>query len=123
MSHTVEIKTEVRDPTAVASACRRLQLPPPVAGLTRLFAESVTGLAVQLPGWQFPVVCQTHSGGIKYDNYQGRWGDARELDKFLQAYAVEKALLEARKQGHSVHEQALADGSIKLTIQVAGATA
>ena len=123
MSHTVEIKTEVRDPTAVAAACRRLQLPPPVAGVTRLFAESVSGLAVQLPGWRYPVVCQPLSGDIKYDNYQGRWGNARELEKFLQAYAVEKALLEARKQGHSVHEQALADGSIKLTIQVAGATA
>ena len=45
----------VRDPTAVAAVCRRLQLPPPVAGLTRLFAESVTGLAVQLPGCRFPV--------------------------------------------------------------------
>ncbi|MEO8493902.1 MAG: DUF1257 domain-containing protein, partial [Planctomycetota bacterium] len=29
--------------------------------------------------------------------------------------------LEARKQGHSVHEQALNDGSIKLTVSVGGA--
>jgi hypothetical protein len=34
--------------------------------------------------------------------------------------AVEKAKIEARKRGHSVFEQPLADGSIKLTIQVAG---
>jgi hypothetical protein len=33
---------------------------------------------------------------------------------------VEKAKIEARKRGHSVFEQPLADGSIKLTIQVAG---
>ena len=44
------------------------------------------------------------------------------LDKFLQIYAVEKSRLEARRRGHQVTEQALADGSIKLTIQV-GSTA
>jgi hypothetical protein len=51
------------------------------------------------------------------------WGDQRQLDRFLQAYAVEKAKIEARKRGHSVTEQALADGSIKLTLQVAGGAA
>ena len=42
------------------------------------------------------------------------------LDRFLQAYAVEKAKLEARNRGHSVTEQSLSDGSIKLTVQVTG---
>jgi hypothetical protein len=36
--------------------------------------------------------------------------------------AVEKARIEARKRGHSVVEQSLADGSIKLTINVGGAS-
>jgi len=44
------------------------------------------------------------------------WGDQVQLDRFLQAYAVEKAALEARKLGHTVSEQLLADGSIKLQI-------
>ena len=57
------------------------------------------------------------------DTYGGVWGDQKELDKLLQAYAVCKAALEARKQGHSVTEQTLADGSIKLTIGVAGGMA
>ena len=35
--------------------------------------------------------------------------------------AVEKTRLEARKQGYDVLEQSLADGSIKLTVQVGGA--
>lgn len=34
--------------------------------------------------------------------------------------AVEKATLEARKRGHAVTEQWLDDGSIRLTVQVAG---
>ncbi len=49
------------------------------------------------------------------------WGDQAQLDRLLQMYAVEKAKLEANRRGHTVTEQALADGSIKLTIQVGGA--
>ena len=46
--------------------------------------------------------------------------DRRELDRFLQTYAVEAAKLEAHRKGYTTFEQSLADGSIKLTIQVAG---
>jgi hypothetical protein len=38
------------------------------------------------------------------------------LDAFKQAYAVERAKLEARKHGYTVREQSLSDGSIRLTI-------
>ena len=48
------------------------------------------------------------------------WGQQEHLDGFLQSYAVEKARIEARKRGHSVVEQALPDGSVKLTIQIGG---
>ena len=46
--------------------------------------------------------------------------DQKELDHLLQCYAVEKARIEARKKGHTCTESQLADGSIKLTIAVAG---
>ncbi|MEX2139958.1 MAG: DUF1257 domain-containing protein [Pirellulales bacterium] len=120
MSHIVQIQTEVRDPAAVIAACRRLGLAAPVFEAVQLFSGQETGLAVRLPDWQYPVVCYTASGQLKFDNYEGHWGDRNELDRFLQAYAVERARLVARKAGHSVSEQTLADGSIKLTIQVAG---
>ena len=123
MSHIVEIKTQVRDAEAVRSACRRLGLSPPVEGATKLFSAMATGLAVQLPGWNYPVVCETSTGSLKYDNFGGRWGEQKQLDQFLQAYAVERAKLEARKHGHTITEQPLTDGSIKLTIQVNGGAA
>jgi hypothetical protein len=123
MSHIVMIQTEVRDVAAVAAACRRLGLGEPVQGTTRLYSGQVTGLAVQLPDWRYPVVADVATGRLRYDNFGGHWGDQRQLDRFLQAYAVEKAKLEARKRGHSVTEQALTDGSIKLTVQVAGGAA
>ena len=120
MSHVVQIKTQVRDPIAVRAGCRRLGLEEPVVEKVKLFSESVTGLAVRLRDWRYPVVFNTHTGETKFDNYQGHWGKQERLDEFLQAYAVERAKLEARRMGHSVSEQALADGSIKVTIHVGG---
>ena len=121
MSHIVSIHTEVRDPLAVASACKRLGLPEPVPGTARLFEGEASGLLVRLPGWLYPVVCDTASGTVRFDNYNQQWGRQEQLDRLLQMYAVEKARIEAAKAGHRVFEQSLADGSIMLTIQVGGA--
>lgn len=121
MSHIVEIQTEVRDPSAVRAACERLKLTEPKTNTFNVFRTRVTGLGVQLPGWRYPAVCETSTGQVRYDIYNGAWGDQVELDRFLQSYAVEKSKIEARRCGHSVTEQSLADGSIKLTINVGGA--
>ncbi len=120
MSHIVVVKTEIRDVAALSAACARLGLSPPVQGTARLYEGEVTGQIVKLPGWTYPVVIDLQRGEVKEDNFGGAWGDPKELDKLLQSYAVAKATLEARKQGRSVTEQTLADGSIKLTVQVAG---
>ena len=120
MSHIVEIMTEVRDPVAIQAACQRLNLSEPVFGEAKLFSTSASGWAVQLPDWRYPVVCDVNTAKIAYDNYEGRWGDPQQLHRFQQSYAVEKAKLEARKKGHTVFEQPLTDGSIKLTIQMGG---
>lgn len=123
MSHIVSVQTKVRDMAGIQAACRRLCLSKPIQGQARLFSGEVTGIVVNLPGWQYPIVCDLESGQVQFDNFQGRWGDRRELDRFLQAYAVEKTKIEARKKGLSVMEQPLADGSIKLTVQVKGGAA
>ena len=121
MSHIVTVETEVRDVAAARAACNRLQLDPPSEGRAQLFSGEATGLIVQLPNWQYPVVFDTSTGEAKYDNYHGRWGEQQQLDRFLQIYAVEKSKIEARRNGHSITEQTLDDGSIKLTIQIGGA--
>jgi hypothetical protein len=123
VSHIVQIQTEVRDPAAIAAACQRLDLPAPIFGAAKLFSESKTGWQVRLPGWTYPAVVDVNTGRVDFDNFGGRWGDPVHLSKFLQSYAVEKAKIEARKKGHSLSEQPLADGSIKLTIQVNGGAA
>ena len=94
-----------------------------MVGVARLFSTDVTGLLVQLPNWKYPIVCQVETGEVKFDNYGGKWGAQEELEKFIQSYAVEMTKIEARKKGHTVSEQQLQDGSVKLTIQVAGGAA
>lgn len=117
MSHIVQIATKVKDPSAIAAACQRLNLTAPIHGTAKLYSGEATGLLVHLPGWQYPVVIDTASGNIEFDNFEEAWGETAKLHQFLQTYAVEKAKLEARKKGHTVTETQLQDGSIKLQIQ------
>jgi hypothetical protein len=119
MSHIVTIQTKLHDPTAIGAACRRLNLAEPTQGTAKLYKSEATGLIVKLKDWSYPVVIDLASGNVQYDTFNGEWGEQQRLDAFLQAYSVEKAKLEARRTGHVVTEQALTDGSIKLTIQVA----
>ena len=121
MSHLVIIKAQIKDSHALAAACTRLGLSQPTQGQAQLFASEASGYIVQLPGWQYPAVFDTMSGEAKFDTYNGAWGEQKELDKLLQAYAVEKTRLECRKAGNTLTEQSLADGSIKLAISVGGA--
>lgn len=116
MSHIVQIKTEVRDVEALKGACRRLKLAEPVMGKHHVFSVHREGYAVKLPNWSYPVVCNVETGAVDFDNYNGSWGKQEELDKFLQAYAVEKAVLEAQRNGYSLYETTLPDGSIELSI-------
>jgi hypothetical protein len=62
-----------------------------VHGTAKLFSGSKTGWLVQLPQWRYPLVCDTASGKIEFDNYQGHWGEQLQLDRFLQAYAAPSA--------------------------------
>ena len=118
MSHIVSITTRVTDPLALAAACRRLGLQEPTAGTAALYSGQATGLVVQLPGWHYPVVVDPAVGEVTFDNYNGAWGSQAELDRLLQAYVVEKTRAEARRAGHTLTEQRLTDGSVKLTIRV-----
>ncbi len=121
MSHVLQIQTQVRSAAAVRAGCNRLGLDEPVEGEVKLFTETVSGLAVRLRDWRYPVVFNLATGESKFDNYEGRWGKQQRLDEFLQAYAIELTKIEARRKGYSVVEQPLVDGSVKLTVNVGGA--
>ena len=50
-------------PAAVSAACQRLNLAPPQHGIAQFYSGEAEGLLVQLPGWQYPIVIDTLSGG------------------------------------------------------------
>jgi hypothetical protein len=122
MSHIVTIAVEVRDLDAIKLACCRLGLGEPVFGKAELLERELEGVLVKLPEWVFPVVCDLDSGEVHFDNFNGKWGDRKYLDKFVQTYTVEKVRLESRRKGYSVIEQSLSNGSIKVSINTGLAT-
>ncbi|MFH5806300.1 DUF1257 domain-containing protein [Alienimonas sp. DA493] len=122
MSHIVTVAAKATDPAALAAACDRLKLPPPQTETVTFFDRSVqTGLAVRPPGFVYPIVCDTETGDLYHDTYEGRWGDESFVGRLLQAYAVEKTKLQAQARGHRIAETALPDGSVKLTVTAGAA--
>lgn len=119
MSHVVTIKTQYMDPGAIAAACKRLNWPAPTQGTHDIYGtrNRATGLGTTPTGWYRPLVIDSR-GGLHYETH---WKDHEALDAFAQAYAVEKAKIEARKQGYSATETTLADGSIRLDIETGAA--
>lgn len=116
MSHIVTIRCKCTDRMALASTCQRLQLAPPTTGSVNFLDEQHQGILIRLPDWIYPIVINTTSGDIHYDNYNGCWGDPAKLNSFVQRYAVEKAKIEARKKGYQTREINKTDGSIDLEI-------
>jgi hypothetical protein len=116
VSHIVTIKTQAKDSQAIAAACQRLGIAAPQHGTAPLFEGEATGLLVRLPGWLYPLVIDTATGEIRFDNFGGAWGDPQQLDRFKQAYAIEKTRIEAARKGHRLTEQPQPDGSVRLTI-------
>ena len=50
---------------------------------------------------RYPVVADVASGQSAFVHFDGRGGDPRHLDRFLQSYAVVLAKLEAWKHDHT----------------------
>ena len=115
MSHIATVSVEVRSLESLQAACRRLNLPQPTGGTHTLFGgQTASGYAVSLPAWRYPVVFDLTAGQARYDNYNGKWGDVKQLHSLTQAYAVCAAKKKALQQGFQVQERRAANGAIQL---------
>lgn len=112
VSHTVTVKIELRDKSAIAAAVAAMGGQILGEGTHQLFNhQSATGYGFTLPGWMFPLVL-TSTGELKYDDYNGHWGNVRDLDTLKGRYAIEAARAAADSQGWTSYDQE--DGSLEV---------
>ena len=139
MSHIATVEVEFKDLDALAKACQRCgvelkqdkkqfrwyndQVSPCDAAIVHpsKFAfevgvhKTATGLRIEF---------DPHNRGKKYGQNTGPGmqdaiafeDDIRGIGKLQQAYAIEVARKQAKKQGFAVKEQVLKDGRVKLTL-------
>lgn len=117
MSSTMNVNIELRDCEALKAACKRLGLKV-VEGTHKLFASTETGLGIFLKGWQYPVVVKDDGKEVSYDNYEGKWGGTKELNKLKAYYGIEKAKREALRKGYSYYESKNHADKPQLRIQI-----
>ena len=145
MSHVVSIETKLTDLGAVKAACARMGWQfcegqetfkwygTWVGDYNAEDAAFKLGIkpedygkcdhAIRVPGASYEIGLLVRDGNIVpvWDFY-GSGGLQKVLpdngmNGFLQAYAVERAKMEARRKGHSVSERKLEDGRVQLTVR------
>jgi hypothetical protein len=93
MSHTVTVAIEFRDPEALGRAVVALGGTVLGKGRHRLFAGAAEdGFGFRLSNWNYPLVL-TASGHLKYDDYNGTWGNVADLKQLEAEYAIQKTIL------------------------------
>lgn len=116
MSHTAVLKVDFNDRDALKAACQRL-------GLTfkegKHRAQLFDGghdcdFSVKLPGWHYPIAI--NGDQLKYDDYNGRWGSMKELEKLQDAYSREVTVKMAQSMGMSYTEETGENGEIILNL-------
>jgi hypothetical protein len=104
MSHTVSLKTKVKDRELFKEVARRKGYKVEENARVKFFSSEHRGLAVYLPNWKYPVVVE-EDGTLCYDNYEGTWGEQELLDDLFRDYVQELVLKTALEQGYAVLEQ------------------
>lgn len=115
MSHTAQIQVEFRDPTALAQACQDLGATITPNTEVRFYdGTTVTGTAIRLPGWQYPIVAKDHQ--LYMDDYKGVWGDSAALKRLRQLYTLRATTRAAARMGRTVVKREDRNGRIRLTL-------
>lgn len=110
MSHKTELTLSINDPAVLQVVCERLGLPMAAKTVQFYDKQSITGTAIDLPGWRYPAVIDAQ-GLLHYDNYNGHWGNIQELDRLVHEYSVEATTQWALLQGYSASQQTDAEGN------------
>ena len=147
MSHIVTIEPELYDPAAIRAACKRVgwelvegrqtfRWYGRYVGDYRVWEKRLRDLgiepedygkcdhAIRVPGAKYEIGLVRRGDQLipLWDTYRpgglGQVTAENGMNGFLQAYAIEKAKLEARRKGHRVTERKQPNGDIKLTVVI-----
>jgi len=109
MSHTMNIKLELHDRDALEAACKRLGFVM-IKDEFEVGSSVVKGIGIFYRGCEYPFAVVKENGRVVCDHdddddrYYDDYDILSELNKLKAYYGVEKAKIEARKQGYSVYE-------------------
>lgn len=142
MSHVTKIKVEIRSLEALMAACQRLGFqfvpeqktykwfgvwmgdsPLPEGVKREDLGKCDHAIRVPDASYEVGVVEQGDKYTLLYDFWiVGGLQEAlgNNAEKLVQAYTIEAAKAEAQRQGYSVWEENLQDGSVQLHVQVEG---
>lgn len=119
MSHIATVKVKIKDIDAVRAACQELGLQLEEGKISKkVYDGTIKGnLAIQLPGWRYPMVIDTEKGEAAFDNYEGMWGDMKEFEKFQQHYSKHVVLGQFEGGEYTINEETTEDGTIEITME------
>jgi hypothetical protein len=98
VSHTSRCQVEFKDTDALAGAV--LTMGGQVLGLGEyeLFQTWERGFGFHLEGWQYPCILRSDNA-IAFDDYNGHWGNAQDLETLKSQYAIAVARKAVEAQG------------------------
>lgn len=108
-SHTAKVRVTYTDEDALRKAVESLGGKMLGRGNHHLFDGNYLGLGFTLPGWQYPLVLS--DGTLKFDDYNGRWGDRKMIDRLTDRYVLQSAVVAAENLGW-ITEQV--DGKLRI---------
>jgi len=119
MSHIVKAKVQMEHKQCLIRAAEHLGLQNLGEGRHKLYGrQHAEGIAFKLPDWNHPVVINTETGEVSYDNYGGSWGKQVELDKLVQRYSIERTKEEAEIAGGYTFEETVNPETGEVTVEM-----
>lgn len=119
MSHIASVAVALKDLKILEQVCRETRVPVEIKPQkVKLYSASVKAVAcLKLPGWAYPVAVQAN-GAVLFDNYDGKWGDMKELNRLLQSYSVAVVIQQARRMGRAVRRKDRPDGTVVIQMKI-----
>ena len=97
-SHTIKVNVEFNDVEILRRVVEKMGGEWLGVKDHKLYDRNVHGQGFRLPNWRFPLVLD-QTGALSYDDFNGSWGDVRDLEGLKTGYASERVVKAAEQLG------------------------